>query len=127
MEKYTVCACGKDSFIIYRTSIECCSCAKTYHFNNVRYFSDIIDIVNGNTLNIVNDKINMSDKVYGIGVRDDNNGFGMTHGMVWDIKDMLAVMGEENSYILEFCNGDQKVLYKWDEVILVWIPFKEKK
>lgn len=125
MEKYTVCACGNDTFIIYRTSIECCSCAKTYHFNNVRLFFEIIDLVRGeNTLNkTIN---NISDKVYGIGIKD-NNGFGMTHGIVYDIKDMLAVMGEKDNYILEFCNGDHKVLYKWDEVSLEWIPFKEKK
>ena len=73
---------------------------------------------------INNDKIDMSDKVYGIGIKD-NNGFGMTHGMVWDIKDMLAVIGEENSCIVEFCNGDWEVLYKWDEVSLEWIPFKK--
>lgn len=46
MEEYTVCSsCGEDTFIIYRTSIECCSCAKTYHFNNTRLVSDIIDVV----------------------------------------------------------------------------------
>lgn len=46
MEEYTICSvCGGDTFIIFRTSIECCSCAKTYHFNNNRYFSDIIDVV----------------------------------------------------------------------------------
>ena len=121
MEKYTVCACGKDSFIIYRTSIECCSCAKTYHFNNGRLFSDIIDIVKGNMLNKTVDDI--PDKVYGIGVKDNNNAFGMTHGIIFDTKDMLlTVIGEENSYILEFCNGDYKLLYKWDEVSLEWIP-----
>ena len=46
MEEYAICsACGSDNFIIYRTSIECCSCAKTYHFNNGRLFSEIINIV----------------------------------------------------------------------------------
>lgn len=46
MEEYTVCnACGEDTFIIYKTSIECSSCTKTYHFNDNRYFSDIIDVV----------------------------------------------------------------------------------
>ena len=47
MEEYLICTCGKDSFIIYRTSIECCSCTKTYYFNNEKYFSDIIDLVKG--------------------------------------------------------------------------------
>ena len=45
MEEYVICTCGKDSFIIYRTSIECCGCGKSYYFNNGRLFSAIIDIV----------------------------------------------------------------------------------
>lgn len=46
MEEYTICSnCGQDTFIIYRTWIECSSCGKTYHFNNIRLVSDIIDIV----------------------------------------------------------------------------------
>lgn len=47
-----ICTCGKDSFIIYRTSIECNNCAKTYYFNTKRLFSDIIDLVREE--NIVN-------------------------------------------------------------------------
>ena len=46
MVEYAVCsACGSANFIIYRTSIECSSCCKVYHFNNTRLFSDIIEIV----------------------------------------------------------------------------------
>lgn len=48
MEEYAICNnCGSDNFVIYRSSIECTKCAKTYHFANTRLLIEVIDLVKG--------------------------------------------------------------------------------
>lgn len=55
--------------------------------------------------------------VYGIGIESSRNNYGMTHGPVISLDEMLDVVpdcNEKNVYIIRFNRyGTEDVIYKW--------------
>jgi len=73
--------------------------------------------------------ISMNKVGYAIGIPDKNGGFGMTHGPVNSIKEVIDITPEDpTSVIISFESNGEQVLYTWNQNNQVWesIPKKEQ-
>jgi len=70
-----------------------------------------------------------TDPVYAIGYAKGNGGYGMGHGPVLDVMDMLNVIPEEDAPAFIFSMQKNRVherIYRWHKGRQAWVRFREE-
>ena len=63
------------------------------------------------------------DIMYGIGVEDGHNGYGMMHGPFKNIEDAFDIIGssDKDTLIRFNADGTHDALYQWNDAELLWV------